>query len=63
MFPENKRIKEVDCPVCYAAHDEEIHQATLRLRDWFHHEVTHRLEQEEYFEAALYGNLEPARVA
>jgi hypothetical protein len=28
MFPETKRTKESDCPVCYASHDEEIHEAT-----------------------------------
>ena len=52
MLQETKRIKEVDCPVCYSTHDEEIHEATLRLRDWFHHQVTHRLQEEEFFASA-----------
>ena len=49
MFPETSFIADNDCPVCYATHDEEIHDATLRLRDWFHHQVTHDLIEEEYF--------------
>ena len=49
MFPETKRTNEKDCPVCYAAHDEEIHEATLRLRGWFRPYVTHQLQEEEYF--------------
>jgi hypothetical protein len=53
MFPETKRTTESDCPVCYAKHDEEIHEATVRLRRWFRQHVTHRLKQEEYFETAM----------
>jgi hypothetical protein len=53
MFPENKRKAESDCPVCYASHDEEIHEATMRLRGWFHRQVTHRLKEQEFFEAAM----------
>lgn len=29
-----------ECPVCLDAHDEEIHQATLSVRQWFRGEVT-----------------------
>jgi len=47
MFQEKNRSKEIDCPVCYDAHDEEIHQATLRLRGWFRHYVTHTLAEDE----------------
>ena len=51
MFPEIHCPADVDCPICYDTHDEEIHAATLRLRGWFHHQVTHRLEEEEFFGA------------
>jgi hypothetical protein len=51
MFPEKSLNNEKECPVCYAAHDEEIHDATLRIRGWFHHQVTHMLEEEEFFAA------------
>ena len=61
MFPETK-LAQKDCPVCYADHDEEIHEATMRLHDWFHHQVTHRLKEEEFFADANAGVLK-ARVA
>ena len=35
FFSENK-----DCRVCLGQHDEEIHQATLNVRQWFRGEVT-----------------------
>jgi hypothetical protein len=63
MFPEKKRIAEKDCPVCYAAHDEEIHEATLRLRHWFHNYVTRHLEQEEFFAGTANEEYVSARVA
>jgi hypothetical protein len=37
---------ESDCTVCYTAHDEEIHQATLSIHRWFHHQVTHDFEDD-----------------
>jgi hypothetical protein len=53
MFPETNRHADTVCPVCYAAHDEEIHEATLRIRDWFHYQVTNRLAEEEFFAGAV----------
>jgi hypothetical protein len=35
-----KKKSKSECPVCYATHDEEIHQATLRIRRWFSERVT-----------------------
>ena len=29
-----------ECHVCMVAHDDEIHEATLSLREWFRSEVT-----------------------
>ena len=52
MFPESSCIHDTDCPICYAAHDDEIHAATLRLRGWFRYLVTHKLEEEEFFAEA-----------
>jgi hypothetical protein len=48
---------DMDCRVCLVEHDEEIHEATLRVRSWFKEEVTLGLfdyveEQEKNFEAA-----------
>ena len=63
MLPDTE-CRERDCPVCYVPHDEDIHQATLRLHRWFHYHVTHRLQQEEFFAAAQDApQLVTARVA
>jgi hypothetical protein len=32
------RLKE--CPVCFGQHEEQIHEATLNVREWFRGEVT-----------------------
>jgi Zn-finger protein len=32
-----------DCKVCYVPHDEEIHEATLRVRRWLNYEITRKL--------------------
>ena len=63
MFQETKRIAEIDCPVCYAVHDEEIHEATLRLRHWFRHYVTRELAEEEFFDVTATEEFAPAQVA
>ena len=31
---------DMDCKVCLVEHDEELHEATLRVRSWFREEVT-----------------------
>ena len=36
-----------ECEVCCAAHDEEIHEATLSVHRWFHYQVTRYLYDEE----------------
>ena len=33
-----------ECPVCLGPHDEEIHAATLNVRQWFRGEVTKSFE-------------------
>jgi len=37
-------IKTPECKVCLTDHDEELHQATLDLREWHRYQVT------KYFE-------------
>jgi hypothetical protein len=63
VFQEPKHKHEPDCPVCYAPHDDEIHEATLRLRGWFHRQVTHSLREQEFFAAANNGGVLKSRVA
>jgi hypothetical protein len=38
-----------ECTICYADHDEEIHQATLSIHRWFHHQVTHEFEDDALY--------------
>ena len=53
MFTDaTKNAKE--CPVCMAIHNEEIHEATLRVHEWFHGQVTQGFWEEiEMTEAEL----------
>jgi len=36
----SERIRTVDCPICLGQHEQEIHEATTRVRRWFRSEVT-----------------------
>ena len=38
-----------DCPVCLAEHDDEIHAATVSIREWFRGEVTKSLPAQGAF--------------
>ena len=44
---------EPECAVCGAAHDEEIHQATLSIHRWFHHQVTHDFKDDPLYMPSL----------
>lgn len=46
MSDELENTSDSECTVCYAAHDEEIHQATLSIHQWFHHQVIHDFEDD-----------------
>ena len=58
MPKDLEKKPEKECTVCYAAHDEEIHQATLSIHLWFQHQVTHDFEDD-----ALYLPESSARLA
>ena len=48
------RVKnEPECAVCYAAHDDEIHEATLRIHRWFYEQVTRYLPEDVLPELAM----------
>jgi hypothetical protein len=47
MSNESTSKRERECPVCYGAHDAEIHEATLRVHRWFFSQVTHNFEDDE----------------
>jgi hypothetical protein len=46
MSDDLKRTREAECAVCYAAHDEEIHEATLSIHRWFQRQVTHDFQDD-----------------
>jgi hypothetical protein len=49
MHDELTDPHESDCAVCYADHDEEIHEATLSIHKWFRHQVTHEFGDDEIY--------------
>jgi hypothetical protein len=40
MHNGTKENSTSECAVCLSTHDDEIHEATLRLHRWFHAQVT-----------------------
>ena len=43
-------LKETpECTVCCAPHDEEIHEATLRVHRWFRQHVTRNFVENQVF--------------
>ena len=47
MFENATLNYNPECDVCCASHDEDIHEATLSVHRWFHHQVTRYLFDEE----------------
>ncbi len=50
------------CKVCLLPHDEEIHQATLAVRQWHHWQVVQGLEESQD-EPAVTEEFEQPQVA
>ena len=50
---------EIECAVCCAVHDEEIHEATLSIHRWFQHQVTHIFEDDALYLPRLASELAP----
>jgi len=55
-----KTTRVRDCKVCYVPHSDEIHDATLRVRNWLRNEVTRKLGWEPETDRK---NEEPVEVA
>ena len=50
--PEEKASEtggEAECAVCCAAHDDEIHEATLSIHRWFNQQVRHIFEDDALY--------------
>lgn len=45
MF-EDSETGGCECPVCLQAHDDEIHAATISIRQWWRERVTRYLRDE-----------------
>jgi hypothetical protein len=57
MSYDLENTPESECTVCYAAHDAEIHEATLSIHRWFHHQVTHDFEDDGVYPPELEARL------
>jgi hypothetical protein len=44
MRTHAKKKTKSDCAVCYSEHDDEIHEATLRIHSWLLDQVTRNFE-------------------
>jgi len=38
--PQGVRSRYRECPVCFGKHEDQIHEATLSVHQWFRDEVT-----------------------
>jgi hypothetical protein len=45
MNDDLRTARVSDCKVCYVAHSDDIHDATLRIRRWLRYEVTRKLTE------------------
>jgi len=34
-----------ECPICFGPHNDEIHDASLSIRNWFREDIQRRMEQ------------------
>ena len=57
MSDDKESTPEPECTICYAAHDDEIHQATVSIHEWFHHQVTHDFEDDALYLPGLAARL------
>jgi hypothetical protein len=53
MSNDAKKNSKSECAVCYSTHDDEIHEATLRIHRWFFGQVTHNFEDDACFAPEL----------
>jgi len=60
MFCKPKRNSKSECAVCYSTHDDEIHEATLRIHRWFSDQVTRNLDDVAFFAPELQPDLFPS---
>ena len=49
MFDRPPKKAKSECAVCYSVHDNDIHEATLRIHRWFIGEVTRYFIDDSHF--------------
>jgi hypothetical protein len=59
MFSNAKKNPNSECAVCYSTHEDDIHEATLRVHRWFRGQVTHDFEDVPF----VVPELQPERFA
>ena len=37
--------RQLECPVCFGPHNDEIHDASLSIRSWFRADIMRRMER------------------
>lgn len=52
MYDRIKINRAGECEVCGVAHDQDIHEATLSIHNWFRGQVTQYFYDEEELPAA-----------
>ena len=60
MYSGPEKRTRSECPVCYLTHDDEIHEATLRIHEWFFGQVTRNFVDDSEFAAELQPERSPA---
>ena len=57
MPTDTKKSSKSECAVCYSTHDDEIHEATLRIHHWFFSQVTRNFAHDVYVAPELQPEL------
>lgn len=61
--PENSFMTDFTCKICLVDHNEEMHEATLAIREWHRGQVTKNFEEELIAQPELELEVIEARVA
>jgi hypothetical protein len=63
VLKDSKPKAGAECKVCLAAHDDEIHDATLRVKKWFRYQVNRSFVNESESDAPALVEPLAAKVA
>ena len=60
---DSKPKAGAECKVCLAPHDDEIHDATLRVKKWFRYHVTRSFVDDSELDRSAQGEPLAAPIA